>query len=259
MGAAVLPPQVVHVVGADEGQIQVARHRQEAGVHHPLLVDALVLHLEEEVAGAQDVPVGGGRVAGALRLLGAEARRHLPLQATAEADEPLRVPGQQVLVDPGLVVEPLGVPGRDELDEVVVAGEVLGQEHEVVVGLAGGAALVAAAAGGDVHLAAEDRLDAALPRLVVEHDAGEHVAVLGDGEGRRAGLRSAWSSSSPMRQAPSSSEYSVCRCRWTNSVMGCRLIRVVRYAAGRRSDATRSRRSGGHSHSIVDGGLLLTS
>src|SRR4030095_3067484 len=32
------------------------------------------------------------------------------------------------------------------------------------------------------------------------------------------------SSSSPTRQAPSSSENSVCRCRWTNSFIGARLI-----------------------------------
>src|SRR5688500_15409225 len=32
--------------------------------------------------------------------------------------------------------------------------------------------------------------------------------------------RAACSSSSSTRQAPSSSEYSVCRCRWTKSLMG---------------------------------------
>ena len=180
--------EVVDVVGADKGQIEVAGHRQEAGVHDPLIVDALVLHLEEEVAGAEDVPIGRGRLAGALRLLRAEPRRHLALQAGAQADEPLRVPGQQLLVDPRLVVEPLRVAGGDQLDEVVVAGEVLGEEHEVVVGLPGRAAPLATAAGRDVDLAAEDRLDPPFPRLVVEHHAREQVAVLGDGEGRHAGL-----------------------------------------------------------------------
>ena len=188
VGAAVLAPQVVDVVGAHEGQIEVAGHRQEAGVHDPLIVDALVLHLEEEVAGTEDVPIGRGRFAGALRLLGAEPRRHLTLQAGAQADEPLRVPGQQVLVDPRLVVEPLRVPGGDQLDEVVIAGEVLREEHEVVVGLPGRAAPLAAAAGRDVDLAAEDRVDPPFARLVVEYHAREHVAVLGDGEGRRTGL-----------------------------------------------------------------------
>ena len=58
----------------------------------------------------------------------------------------------------------------------------------MVVGLAGRAAPLAAAAGRDVDLAAEDWLDPMFPRLVVEHHAREQVAVLGDGEGRHAGL-----------------------------------------------------------------------
>ena len=57
--------------------------------------------------------------------------------------------------------------------------------------LAGRAALVAAVAGRDVDLAAEDRLDAALAGRVVEHHRREHVAVLGHRQRRhlqRGGL-----------------------------------------------------------------------
>ena len=52
-------PQVVHVVGADQRQAEIARERRQARVDDPLLVDALVLHLEEEVAGPEDVAIGG--------------------------------------------------------------------------------------------------------------------------------------------------------------------------------------------------------
>ena len=255
VGAPVLPPQVVDVVGADERQIEVAGHRQEAGVHDPLLVDALVLHLEEEVAGTEDVPIGGRRLARPLRLLGAEARRHLALQAAAQADEPLRVPGQQLLVDPRLVVEALGVAGGDQLDEVVIAGEVLGQEHEVVVGLPRRAAPLATAAGRDVDLAAEDRLDPPFPRLVVEHHAREHVAVLGDGEGRCAGLPGVVEQ---LTDAAGAVEQRVLGVEVEMDELGHGLPLDSRMAdaAGR---PTRSRRAAGHSHSIVDGGLLLTS
>ena len=188
MRTAILLPEVVHVVGADEGQVEVAGHRQQPGVHDALLVDALVLHLQEEVARPEDVPEGRGGLAGPVRLLGAESRRHLPLQATAETDESGRVLRQQLLVDPRLVVEPLGVPRRHQLDEVVVAGEVLGQQHQVVVGFPGRAASRVTAARRDVHLAAENRLDAPFPGLVMEYDAREHVAVLGDGQSRRTGV-----------------------------------------------------------------------
>jgi hypothetical protein len=95
----------------------------------------------------------------------------------ADATSPLR-----------LVVEALGVARRHQLDEVLEADLVLGQQHQVVGGLARRAALVAAVARGHVDLAAQDRVDAALARRVVEHHRREHVAVFGDGQRRHAHL-----------------------------------------------------------------------
>ncbi len=86
---------------------------------------------------------------------------------------------EQVLVDARLVIEALGVAGRHELDEVVVALVGLGQQNEVVRRLTYIAALGQPAAGRDIHLAAEDRLHAALLGMVVEDDRRKHVAVLG--------------------------------------------------------------------------------
>src|SRR5258705_9049019 len=54
----------------------------------------------------------------------------------------------------------------------------------MVGGLAGRAAFRAPVARGDVYLAAQDRIDPALARLVVEDDRREHVAMLGDGHRR---------------------------------------------------------------------------
>ena len=153
-----------------------------------LLVDALVLHLEEEVARAEDVAIGRRRLERLARLIGPKPGRHLALQAAAQADQPLRVRGEQLLVDARLVVEPVRVARRDELDEVVKALVRLREQHEMVGRLARRARSIGAAAGRDVDLAAEDRLDAALPRLVVERHGREHVAVLGDRHGRHLQL-----------------------------------------------------------------------
>ena len=65
---------------------------------------------------------------------------------------------QQLLVDARLAVEPLGVAGRDQLDQVVPALARLGQQHQVVVVLADRPAAIVPAARRDVHLAAENRL-----------------------------------------------------------------------------------------------------
>ena len=110
--------------------------------------------------GAEDVAVGrrgGDRL---LLLLGADAGRDFALEAAAQADQPLRMLREQVLVDARLVVEALGVAGGDQLDQVVIPLLGFGEEHEVVGGLARRPALGAAVAGRDVDLAAQDRVDA---------------------------------------------------------------------------------------------------
>ena len=94
---------------------------------------------------------------------------------------------------------------------------------------------VVPAARCHVDLAADDRLDALVAARVVELHRAEHVAVVGDGHAPSCRGARACSTSSSRRQAPSSRLYSVWRWRWTKS--------------GLRA----------HSHSIVDGGLLVTS
>ena len=178
--------QVVDVVGDHHREIELPRQRRQAVVDDLLLAQPLVLHLEEEVALAEDFRVLPGRRPRLLDLVLVDALGDLALQAAAEADQAGAVRLQQFLVDAGLVVEALRVAGGHQLDQVVVALVGLGEQHQVVLRLAGHTAAVAAVTGRDVHLAAEDRPHAVLLRRVVEHDRREHVAVLGDGERRHA-------------------------------------------------------------------------
>src|SRR5205814_9431847 len=69
----------------------------------------------------------------------------------------------------------------DELDEILVPGEIA-HEHGKVVGALVAAVLAAALgvlAGRDVELASQDRLDAGLLPGEIEVDAAEQVAVIG--------------------------------------------------------------------------------
>jgi hypothetical protein len=178
--------QVVDVVGAHERHAEVGGDWQQPVVDDPLLLDALILHLEEEVALAEDVLElrgGGNRLA---RVGTADFAGDLALEAAAEPNQALGVPCQQLLVDARFVIEALRVPGRDQLDEVLEADLVLGQQHQMVRGLTRRAALVEAATRRNVDLAAENRVDPALPRRVVEHHRREHIAVLGDRHRRLA-------------------------------------------------------------------------
>src|SRR2546422_2736933 len=181
--------QVVDVVGADEAQAEILRNRRDAAVDDALLLDAVPLHLEKKVLGAEDVLVRGRRVARFPLLLMREALGDLAFQAAAETDETLGMLREQLLVDARLVVETFGVPGRHELDQIVVALAGLGEQHEMIRRLPRIPALVTAIARRDVHLTPENRLHALLAGLIVEHHRRKEVPVLGDRNRRHLQLR----------------------------------------------------------------------
>ena len=78
--------QVVHVVGRDQRQPEIARKRNNPAIDDLLLFDALVLHLEEEVVLAQDVAQPAGGLERRPRLLHLEGAGNLAFQTTAQTD-----------------------------------------------------------------------------------------------------------------------------------------------------------------------------
>jgi len=91
---------------------------------------------------------------------------------------------EQLPVDARLRVVALEVAERGELDQVLVALIRLREQGEVRVAAGAGAAVV-----GDVHLAAEQRLDALLLRRLVEVDRPCQGAVVGERHCRHLELR----------------------------------------------------------------------
>jgi hypothetical protein len=80
-------PQIVDVVGRDEREIQLARQRHDTLDDGLLLLDALILHLEEEVVWTENVPQtrrGFERRSG---LLDPQRARHFALETTAQTDQ----------------------------------------------------------------------------------------------------------------------------------------------------------------------------
>ncbi len=177
------------IVRDDQGKAEIPGDGLKTDVDGSLFVDPLILHFQEEMIRAQDVAVRGGRRDRLLLLLGPNPGCHLSFQTTAEANQAGGVLRQQLLVDSWLVVEPFGVARRDQLDEVVIAREVFREQHQVIRRLAGSATLRPPVARCDVHLAAEDRVQPALPCLIMKDHRREHVPVLGDGHGRHPQLR----------------------------------------------------------------------
>ena len=171
---------------ATSGRPVVRGDLGERGVDPLLHLEPGVLDLQvdglapEDVGQPRDLGLGLAAVA-VLERLADPAR-----EAAGERDEALRVRGEQVPVDPRLVVVALEEARRGELDQVRVALVRLGEEREVGVALPLREPVV-----GDVDLAAEQRLDALLPGLPVELDRAGEAAVVGERDGRHLQLGSA--------------------------------------------------------------------
>ena len=182
MGVGLGLVDVVKVVRRDERQAGLGREAQQLLVQRPLLGQAVVLELEEEVALAEDVAVLAGKAAGLVPVVGLERPRDLAAEAGGQADEPLRVPGEVLSIDAGLVVVAVDVGVGDEPAEVAVADVVLRQQDQVEGLGVGLALLLEHRPAGDVRLDADDRLDALRDAGLVEGDGPVERAMVGQGE-----------------------------------------------------------------------------
>jgi len=182
---------VVRVVGRDPLDAHLGADLHQLVVQRRLHVDAVVLELEIETV-AEHLAV--------LRRLPARQRevpRHdrlgdLRRQTTREADQPLRVLGEQLMVGAGPVVEAFEPRPRRDLHEVVVAA-VVGRQQRQVEGVGPVLLLrrfLSAVTTEEVALHPQDRLDRVLAVLAVlaggpvEVQDAVHHAVVGDGTGR---------------------------------------------------------------------------
>ena len=187
MRVGVFGAQVVHVAGADGWQPQLVGQLEQDRIDLVVLVKARILNLDVDMVLVEDlhhqVELGPccNLVVAHDRLV--DATR----QAAAEGDQTLRILREQVEVDARLIVVALEVAERDELDEVVVPLEVLGQERQVRP-VAPTRRLFRPAVFDEVDLAANDRLDTGFLGSPIEIHRPGHRAVVGHRDRRHLEL-----------------------------------------------------------------------
>ena len=147
-------------------------------------MQAVVLHLDEEVSLAECLVIPHGQVLGLDDAIAQQELRKLGSDASRQADQPFAMLGEDLLVDPGLVVISLEVRARREPQQVTKADAVAGQQRQVV-----GIPLVArcararrpigSLAGGDVRFDSHDRQDSGCLGLAQELDGSKQIAVIG--------------------------------------------------------------------------------
>src|SRR5438067_813064 len=196
MGDGVFPVDIVAVVGREQRRVQLPRDIDQPRVRAPLLVEPVVLQLDEEVVPPEDVLQPTGELEGQLLLTVQERLEDDTAEASRGRDDAFVVLLEQLPVD-SRFVEIAGEEGVGrQLDEVPVAGVVLGERGQVVVELLPllplpTGVVEAAAANGTfearlarlVQLAADDGFDALGPRLLVEVEDAVHVRVVSDADG----------------------------------------------------------------------------
>ncbi|MEZ5081244.1 MAG: hypothetical protein R2878_11435 [Thermoleophilia bacterium] len=185
MRLGVVLARVVRVARGHHRLPGVLRELRELGVDPSLDVEARVLDLDVDVVRAEDLHESVELATRSGQVVLTDQAADGSRQAARQGDDPVGVLGHQLVVDARAAVVALEVPLRAELDEVVVALRVLGEQRDVRAMLA---ARTSVAIGNQVRLEADDRRDAALACLAVQLDGAAHDAVVGQRRRRLAQL-----------------------------------------------------------------------
>jgi hypothetical protein len=178
----------VRVVRRHQGEVELPRELGEQAVHDGLLDEPVVLQLDEEVAGLDDLLEPREHRAGHVRAVLQQRLGHEAAEAAREHDEVLAQRGEVVEVRLRGAAQGRRRPRAGvQRDERAVALHRAGQHREVVGAMpAILVRLVARERVADSHLAPEDGLHVGVLALLVEVDGAVHVAVVGEGHGLHA-------------------------------------------------------------------------
>ncbi len=177
------------VLRRDERDAGLLGELDEVAVARLLVVEfGVILEFEEEVPLAEDFFVLARDGLGLVELVHGERLADFTLRAARQADEPLAVLAEEVLVDAGFVIEALEVGDGGEFEEVAVALFGFAEEHQLVLAVVDARPLVGVLLERDVGTLADDGLDVLLLALLDEFDHPVHRPVVRDGDRVHSGV-----------------------------------------------------------------------
>ena len=177
---------VMDVVRRHHLQARLRRHAREPFQARFLLRQPVVLHLDEEILLAQEVRVAPRRRERLARLPRQQPLADFAAVAAAHHDQAVLVLLEQLHVNPRAVIEAVEEGAGGQLHQVMVSANIGREQRQVIVRLlaAAGGLLVLAAAGRDVRLVADNRLDPRAGHRAIELDRPVEIPMVG----QRAGL-----------------------------------------------------------------------
>lgn len=170
---------VMSVVRGDQRNPHALRQIDCALGTLALDIETAVLDLEVIVF-AEGLLEPGDDLVGLSLPFSQEMMRQLPRRAAGQADQPLAMLLQHLAADARLVVKAVQKADRRELDQVLEAGLVLGQQRQMMRRFARSADDVRHPSGGRVGLIAQDRIDPRVTALGVKLQRPVQVAVIRD-------------------------------------------------------------------------------
>ena len=176
------------IVGDHQRQARFSCQTLNPLIDGPLLVNAVILQLKEEVSLAKNFRQFQGIVFGPFIVLLQKALGDCAAKAGGQGNQPLVMLLQKGQIHPGLAVKTVDKGFRHQIAQVFVASPVLAQQHQMVGVVVQPVDLVRHPSAGHIHLAADDGLDSGGLGGFVKINAAVHDAVVGDGHGCLAQL-----------------------------------------------------------------------
>ena len=183
----VLAGDVVGVVGGNHGDACLPRKADKLRQNGSVFFQAVVLQLNIIVALAEQIVIVKSNLLGALIVPCQNRLRDLTGKAGGKADQAFVVLLQQVMVNARLGIKALQETGGYHFDQVFIPGFIFAEQDQVVVAV-NAVDLIKAGAGGNIHLTANDRLDACGFGCIIKGNTAVHNTVVGNGNGGLAQL-----------------------------------------------------------------------
>ena len=187
VGQVVILGQVVSVAGGHDRKSQPSG---QVELRHAVALDlqAVVLDLDEEVPLAEGPGVPHGQVLGLVHAVVQQQLREFRANAARQADQPLAVLCEDLLVDPGLVVIALEIRPRREPQQIAKADAVACQQGQMIgIPLVSRPARagrpIGSLAGRDIGFDSHDRDDSRRLGLAKEFDRTEEIAMIRERHG----------------------------------------------------------------------------
>ena len=184
MGVGVFGPGIMDVVGCQKTEPVTIGHFQQGFVDRCQFRDAMLLEFDKEALPAKNIHVLPHYLVSFLHVSLEDRLRDLGSQAAGGGDQAFTMTIHESAVDAGLVVISIELGGARYLEQVLVAGLVLGQEQHVKTGLVLLRVAVCHPTHRQVGFNADNGFDAFPPGGAVKGHGAIHGAVIGQGDGR---------------------------------------------------------------------------